>query len=235
MPVTVSHVGVTFKNTTVLTDVTTEFPDKAITALLGPSGSGKTTLIRCLVGAIRPTTGKVMINELPVPHRSLLEKVGYMLQSDAVYTDLSARANLEFFAGLHRLSGARRHDRIANVLEIVGLGEHADERVGNFSGGMRRRLSLAITLLPEPSTLILDEPTVGMDPVLRRSVWGSLRRLATDGQTVLISTHVMEEARRCDRAVLLRDGEKVADGTVSALEASSDGEGLEHYFFRKVH
>ena len=176
-----------------------------------------------------------MINELPVPHRSLLEKVGYMPQSDAVYTDLSERANLEFFAGLHRLSGARRHDRIANVLEIVGLGEHADERVGNFSGGMRRRLSLAITLLPEPSTLILDEPTVGMDPVLRRSVWGSLRRLATDGQTVLISTHVMEEARRCDRAVLLRDGEKVADGTVSALEASSDGEGLEHYFFRKVH
>lgn len=235
MPVTVSHVGVTFKNTTVLTDVTTEFPDKVITALLGPSGSGKTTLIRCLVGAIRPTTGEVMINELPVPHRSLLEKVGYMPQSDAVYTDLSARANLEFFAGLHRISGARRHDRIANVLEIVGLGEHADERVGNFSGGMRRRLSLAITLLPEPSTLILDEPTVGMDPVLRRSVWGSLRRLATDGQTVLISTHVMEEARRCDRAVLLRDGEKVADGTVSALEASSDGEGLEHYFFRKVH
>lgn len=233
MAISVSHVGVTLGGTRILDDITTEIPDRSITALLGPSGAGKTTLIRCLVGNLRATAGKVTISGLTVPHRNLLKRVGYMPQADAVYTDLSARANLEFFAGLYRLTTVQSRERIEQVLSLVNLNDHADKLVHTFSGGMRRRLSLAVVLLADPEVLILDEPTVGMDPVLRRSVWDALRLLSDTGHTVVISTHVMEEARLCDRAVLLREGRLVADDTVEALEARSCGEGLEHYFFTK--
>lgn len=234
MAISVSRVGVVIGGTQILDDVTTNIPGNAITALLGPSGAGKTTLIRCLVGSLKATTGTVTINGLMVPHRKLLEQVGYMPQSDAVYTDLTARANLEFFAGLYKLSSSLTRDGIEQALHLVDLAEHADKPVGKFSGGMRRRLSLAIVLLANPDVLIIDEPTVGMDPVLRRSVWETLRGLAAAGRVVLVSTHVMEEARMCDRAVLLRDGQLVADDTVAALEANSHGEGLEHYFFAQA-
>jgi ABC-2 type transport system ATP-binding protein len=178
-----------------------------VTGLLGPSGSGKTTLMRVLVGVQRGVTGTVRVLGRPAGSADLRSRVGYVTQAPAVYGDLSVAENLRYFAAV---AGAPRH-RVTDVLVDVSLEDRAEQLVQTLSGGERARVSLATALLGSPELLVLDEPTVGLDPVLRRDLWSLFRRLAASGATVLVSSHVMDEAVRCDRLLLLRDGRVVAD------------------------
>jgi len=178
-----------------------------ITGLLGPSGSGKTTLMRALVGVQSHVTGSVTVLGQRAGEPALRRKVGYVTQAPAVYADLSVTENLRYFAAV---AGAP-HRRVREVLAEVALEPHAHQLVQSLSGGEQARVSLATALLTTPELLVLDEPTVGLDPVLRRDLWALFRRLADGGTTVLVSSHVMDEAVRCDRLLLLRDGRLVAD------------------------
>jgi ABC-2 type transport system ATP-binding protein len=178
-----------------------------LTGLLGPSGSGKSTLMRSIVGVQIVESGTVTVLGLPAGSPELRRRVGYVTQAPSVYTDLSVRENLRYFARVLGVGGSRVDDSI----EIVDLGGHADQVVGTLSGGERNRVSLATALLGEPEVLVLDEPTVGLDPVLRRDLWNTFRRLADGGTTLLVSSHVMDEAERTDNLILMRDGRVVAN------------------------
>jgi ABC-2 type transport system ATP-binding protein len=195
-----------------------------ITGLLGPSGSGKTTLMRVLMGVQSGVTGTVTVLGAPAGTASLRSRVGYVTQAPAVYTDLSVGENLDYFA---RVLGAEGVDE---VLEQVGLGTRRHQLVQTLSGGERARVSLATALLGNPELLVLDEPTVGLDPVLRRDLWQLFRTLADAGTTVLVSSHVMDEATRCDRLLLLREGRLVADDSPSGLLASTGAADIEGAF-----
>lgn len=185
--------------------------------LLGPSGSGKTTLVKLLTGIDQATSGFIEAFGTPMPRLDILSKIGYMAQSDALYTELSALENLDFYAALYGLKGARRKQRISAVMDIVSLQDHLHKKVMQYSGGMKRRLSLAIALLHEPPLLILDEPTVGIDPLLRQAIWTELKALNTKGTTIILTTHVMDEADKCDRLGMIREGRLIAVDTPTAL------------------
>lgn len=188
-----------------------------ITGLLGPSGSGKTTLMRSIVGLQRVRSGTVTVLGEPAGSRSLRHRVAYATQAASVYDDLTVRQNLAYFA---RALGAPRSD-VNRVLEQVGLAAEATRRIASLSGGQRNRVSLATAMLGRPEVLVLDEPTVGLDPVLRASLWDIFRSLAASGCTLLVSSHVMDEALRCDDLVLLRDGGIVAQTTPAGLLAET--------------
>jgi ABC-2 type transport system ATP-binding protein len=177
-----------------------------ITGLLGPSGCGKSTLMRAIVGVQLVQSGTVEVLGEPAGSRSLRPRVGYLTQAPSVYGDLSVRDNLRYFA---RVLGAD-DARVAEVTETVGLEQQSNALVARLSGGQRARVSLATALLGEPELLVLDEPTVGLDPVLRRDLWNTFRELADAGATLLVSSHVMDEADRCDDLVLMRDGRVLA-------------------------
>jgi ABC-2 type transport system ATP-binding protein len=185
----------------------------SVTGLLGPSGGGKTTVMRAVVGVQAGVRGRVDVLGEPAGSLSLRARVGYVTQSPAVYADLSVRANLDYFAAILGAGGAR----VESVLRDVALHDAAAQRVGTLSGGQRARVSLAAALLGRPELLVLDEPTVGLDPVLRRDLWAMFGDLAAGGTTLLVSSHVMDEAVRCDRLLLLRDGRLVADDTLPGL------------------
>ncbi len=185
----------------------------SVSGLLGPSGGGKSTLLRCIVGVQVVAGGSVEVLGEPAGGASLRHRVGYVTQAPSVYPDLTVRENLRYFAAVLG-APARDADR---VMTEVALTDHADALVGRLSGGQRSRASLAAALLGTPELLVLDEPTVGLDPVLRRDLWGLFHDLAARGVTVLVSSHVMDEAARCDRLALLRAGEVLADGTPAAL------------------
>src|SRR3954466_11759526 len=184
-----------------------------VTGLLGPSGCGKTTLIRAIVGLQARVTGDVSVLGLPAGAPKLRGRIGYLTQEPSVYGDLTVTENLRFYAAV---LGVASSD-VERVIEAVDLGSHADVRVDRLSGGQRSRASLAAALLGSPELLVLDEPTVGLDPVLRRDLWQLFRTLADGGTTVLGSSHVMAEATRCDRLLLLRDGRLVADDSPAGL------------------
>lgn len=192
------------------------FPSETF-GLLGPSGSGKTTLVKLLTGIDQATSGFIEAFGTPMPRLDILSKIGYMAQSDALYTELSALENLDFYAALYGLKGARRKQRISAVMDIVSLQDHLHKKVMQYSGGMKRRLSLAIALLHEPPLLILDEPTVGIDPLLRQAIWTELKALNTKGTTIILTTHVMDEADKCDRLGMIREGRLIAVDTPTAL------------------
>jgi ABC-2 type transport system ATP-binding protein len=201
-----------------------------VTGLLGPSGSGKTTLMRAIVGVQRIAGGTVMVLGHPAGTAELRRRVAYVTQAPAVYADLSVRENLRYFARiLHAQRGA-----VEDAVASVSLGDVADKVVGRLSGGQRARVSLATALLGTPELLVLDEPTVGLDPVLRRELWDLFHALAADGATLLVSSHVMDEAERCDELVLLRDGAVLATGTPAELRARTDAERLDDVFLRLV-
>lgn len=181
-----------------------------VTGLLGPSGCGKTTLMRVLVGVQKGVHGTATVLGLPAGSPDLRHRVGYVTQAPAVYGDLSVQENLRYFAALHG-------SPVSSVLEDVGLTEQRDQLVSTLSGGQRARVSLATALLGTPELLVLDEPTVGLDPVLRRDLWALFAELAGRGCCLLVSSHVMDEASRCDRLLLLREGVLVADDTLPAL------------------
>ena len=214
----------------VLKNINLEIQSGEIFGLLGPSGAGKTTLVKQLVGLELPTEGENYLFGKKMPSLELIEKIGYMAQSDALYTELSAKENLEFFAALFGITGARRKKRILEVMELVDLSAHLTKLVTNYSGGMKRRLSLAAALLHEPELLILDEPTVGIDPVLRQSIWGSFYDLKAAGKTLIITTHVMDEAEKCDRLGLIRDGKLIAVGTPEQLKTETATTSVEAAF-----
>lgn len=198
--------------------------------ILGPSGSGKTTLVKLLTGIDEVTSGEVTVLGVRMPKLAMLQQIGYMAQSDALYTELSAKENLEFFAALYGLKGGNRTRRIGDVMELVNLQEHLRRRVDQYSGGMKRRLSLAIALLHEPPLLLLDEPTVGIDPVLRQSIWKELKALNRKGTTIVLTTHVMDEAEKCDRLAMIRDGVLLAADTPAGLLEATGTASIEEAF-----
>jgi ABC-2 type transport system ATP-binding protein len=219
-----------FGEKVVLQDITLAVPKAHIFGLLGPSGSGKTTLVRLIAGIDAPTSGTVHVLGERMPQLAMLSKIGYMAQSDALYAELTAQENLEFFAALYGLTGTKRKQRIHDVMELVDLGSHLKKQISNYSGGMKRRLSLAISLLHEPGILILDEPTVGIDPVLRKSIWEELTNLSQKGTTILVTTHVMDEADKCHKLGMIRDGKLTAVGTPIELKQATSSSTLEEAF-----
>ena len=200
-----------------------------IYGLLGPNGSGKTTLIRMLAGLARPTSGQARVLGVAMPDRQTLGRIGYMPQAEALYPDLSVAENIGFFAALEGATGRAKVDR---ALTLVELSERRSAPVLELSGGMRRRLSLAITLVHEPAVVILDEPTVGVDPALRVQFWSHFRELAAAGTTILVASHVMDEADRCDELVFVRSGKVIARGTGAELRAKAGTDNLETAFLR---
>lgn len=214
----------------VITDLDLDVPRGQVVGLLGPSGSGKTTLMRAIVGVQENVSGTVEVLGLPAGHPTLRHRVGYVTQSPSVYSDLSVQENLRYFA---RLLGAQESD-VARSLADVELTPLARRRVGVLSGGERSRVSLALALLASPDLLVLDEPTVGLDPVLRRDLWDLFARLAERGTSLLVSSHVMDEALRCDRLLLLRDGRLLADATLPDLLAQTGTSDVEGAFLALV-
>ena len=189
----------------------------AVTGLLGPSGCGKSTLLRSIVGVQIVSSGTVTVLGVPAGDPSLRSRVGYVTQAPSVYADLSVRENLRFFASIVRADAAR----IDEVVETVGLGEFQRRIVGELSGGQRSRVSLATALLGRPKVLVLDEPTVGLDPVLREDLWQTFHRLASEGTTLLVSSHVMDEAAQCDEILLMREGAILRHTTPDGLRAET--------------
>jgi ABC-2 type transport system ATP-binding protein len=202
-----------------------------VTGLLGPSGCGKTTLMRALVGVQRITAGTVEVLGLPAGSASLRDRIGYVTQQPSVYDDLTVAENLRFFA---RILGVG-DERVAECLGMVALAEFRDRVVSRLSGGQRSRVSLAVALLGQPQLLVLDEPTVGLDPVLRVELWDTFHRLADEGAALLVSSHVMDEASRCDRLLLMREGRLIADDTPPGLLERTGAEDIEHAFLKLVH
>ena len=198
-----------------------------IYGLLGPNGSGKTTLIRLLTGLARATSGEARILGTSMPSRTTLARIGYMPQAEALYPDLSVLENLRFFAALQ---GARDAGAVDTALDLVELADRRGSPAHQLSGGMRRRLSLACTLVHEPPVVFLDEPTVGVDPALRVQFWAHFRRLAAAGTTILVASHVMDEADRCDELLFVRSGRVIARGTGAELRASGGTDNLETAF-----
>ena len=197
-----------------------------ITGLLGPSGSGKTSLMRAVVGSQRITGGTVTVLGRPAGSADVRGRVGYMAQSPALYVDLTVEENLRYFAAVVG------HGDVEAVIERVALGPRRRALVRTLSGGELNRASLAVALLGRPAVLILDEPTVGLDPLLRRDLWAQFRELADEGLTLLVSSHVMEEAERCDRLLLMRDGRLLFDGDLAALAERAGTTDVEAAFIR---
>ncbi|MER6624991.1 MULTISPECIES: ABC transporter ATP-binding protein [unclassified Streptomyces] len=223
---------------TVLRGLGFTVPRGRITGLLGPSGCGKSTLMRAVVGTQAKVTGTLDVLGSPAGHPTLRTRIGYVTQAPSVYDDLTVRQNLDYFAAVldpGRAAADRRHENVTRAIADVDLTTHADALAGNLSGGQRSRVSLAVALLGTPELLVLDEPTVGLDPVLRRDLWQLFHTLATErGTTLLISSHVMDEAERCHRLLLMRAGEILADGTPDALRARTGSDTVEAAFLHLV-
>jgi ABC-2 type transport system ATP-binding protein len=210
----------------VLPGISLDVRPGVVTGLLGPSGSGKTTLIRAIVGVQIVESGEVTVLGAPAGSPELRRVVAYMTQAPSVYADLTVRENLRYFARVLGASSAH----VDEAMETVALGDHADQVVASLSGGERSRVSLATALLGRPKLLVLDEPTVGLDPVLRRDLWNTFHELAAEGTTLLVSSHVMDEAERSDDLVLLRDGKIVATGSPAELRDRTHADDLEDAF-----
>lgn len=220
----------TFGTVTALGGLDLAVPAGRIYGLLGPNGSGKTTLIRALAGLIRPDAGTVTVLGRTPRAAVAAGLVGYMTQAAALYGELSVDENLKFFADLQGLPPGEVGPRVDDALRAVALTDRRRTVVGTLSGGMRTRVSLAAALLHRPALLLLDEPTVGVDPALRRDFWEHFRGLARAGTTILVSSHVMDEAARCDRLGLIRAGRLLAEGTVAELCARAGTTDLESAF-----
>ncbi|MFF5448807.1 ABC transporter ATP-binding protein [Streptomyces sp. NPDC012888] len=223
---------------TVLDALDFEVPRGRITGLLGPSGCGKSTLMRAVVGTQANVTGTLDVLGLPAGAPALRSRIGYVTQAPSVYDDLTVRQNLDYFAAvLHPGRAATTHRRAAveRAIADVALTSHADALAGNLSGGQRSRVSLAVALLGTPELLVLDEPTVGLDPVLRRDLWNLFHTLTrTRGTTLLVSSHVMDEAERCHDLLLMREGRLLARGTPDDLRTRTGTHTVEEAFLRLV-
>jgi ABC-2 type transport system ATP-binding protein len=214
----------------VLHDLNCTISSGMVTGLLGPSGSGKTTLMRSIVGVQKIRSGEVRVFGLPAGAPPLRRRIGYLTQAPSVYADLTVRENARYFASLFGVGAARADAAVGDV----GLSRAAGQLVGTLSGGQRARASLACALVSQPDLLVLDEPTVGQDPVLRNELWDQFRGLAARGATVIVSSHVMDEAGRCDRLLLIRAGDLIADDTPDAVRTAAGTDDLDEAFLRLV-
>ncbi|MFF9395437.1 ABC transporter ATP-binding protein [Streptomyces griseoluteus] len=222
---------------TVLKDLRFTVPRGRITGLLGPSGCGKSTLIRAITGTQAKVTGTLDVLGSPAGHPTLRSRIGYVTQAPSVYDDLTVEQNLDYFAAIldpGRAAADRRREHVTRAIADVDLTTHAHALAGNLSGGQRSRVSLAVALLGTPDLLVLDEPTVGLDPVLRRDLWNLFHELADRGTTLLVSSHVMDEAERCHRLLLMREGHVLADDTPENLRTRTATDTVEAAFLRLV-
>lgn len=229
----IEQVSKSFGEKVVLHDLNYEIQEGRIYGFIGPSGSGKTTLIKMIVGMDVPDQGTVMLLGEKMPNLPVLQKVGYMAQSDALYTALTGKENLAFFASIFHLTKAEEQKQIQYAAKLVNLSDDLNKKVSTYSGGMKRRLSLAIAIIQNPQVIILDEPTVGIDPALRVSIWNELLRLKNEeGKTILITTHVMDEAEHCDEIAMLRDGAFIATGSPNQLKEKYGASNLNDVFLQ---
>jgi len=226
----IDHLSVTREKTGILHDISLSVDQGLVVGLLGPSGAGKTTLMQAIMGLVRPASGHVTVLGETAGSKALRPQIGYVTQSPSVYLDLTVRENLRYFGAIAGTSTARE-DRVARD---VHLNEHAGQLVASLSGGQRARVSLAVALLGHPRLLVLDEPTVGLDPVLRQELWQQFHDLADGGVTLIISSHVMDEASRCDSLILLRDGRLLATGSPAELTRGTRTRNIEDAFLKLV-
>lgn len=223
------HVSVRRGGIAAVDDLSITIPSGRITGLLGPSGCGKTTLMRALVGTQLHVDGRISVLGRSAGSAALRRRVGYVTQSSSVYTDLTARQNVRYFAEIFDAES-----NVDGALEAVGLTDYADRRTADLSGGQHNRVSIACALVTDPTLLILDEPTVGLDPVLRADLWHRFRQLAESGATLLVSSHVMDEAEHCDELVLMRDGRLVGQLTPDELRSRTGKANLEQAFLALI-
>ncbi|WP_125608303.1 heme ABC exporter ATP-binding protein CcmA [Lapidilactobacillus bayanensis] len=221
-----------YGKTTVLNDINLQVAAGEILALIGPSGAGKTTLVSTIMGMLKPKEGEVIVLGQHMPRRESLAQIGYMAQSDALYDELTAQENLVFFCEMQGVNKKVQSQRIAHAAAVVNLTMDLNKRVKNYSGGMKRRLSLAIALISDPPLLILDEPTVGIDPELRQQIWHELHQMAAAGKTILLTTHVMEDAEEANQVLMIRGGEAIAQGTPAALLSQYQVTSIEQVFLQ---
>ncbi|CAJ1174129.1 ABC transporter ATP-binding protein [Companilactobacillus crustorum] len=221
-----------FGKQTVLRDVNFQVPSGRIIGLIGPSGAGKSTIIKIILGMETPDSGQTRIFNQIMPNRKLLGKIGYMAQSDALYEQLTGQENLQFYADMKGIKKDQAQVQIKNVAQVVDLTNNLGKRVSGYSGGMKRRLSLAIALLGFNQILILDEPTVGVDPALRRKIWWELQNLRNQGMTILVTTHVMDEAELTDDVALLLGGQIIAYNDPYSLKQQYQVNSIEDVFLK---
>jgi ABC-2 type transport system ATP-binding protein len=219
---------------TVIEDLSLRIPRGQVAGLFGPSGCGKTTLMRSIVGVQIVDGGTVSVLGEPAGSPALRHRIGYLTQDPSVYRDLTVAENLRYFAQVVGIPRTRLTAEVERVLTAVSLTDHASDRVVNLSGGQHSRVSLGAALVGKPELLVLDEPTVGLDPALRRDLWEIFRRLADEGATLLVSSHVMDEASRCDRLLLMRDGRFLADDTLAGVLATTGAPDAEAAFLSLV-
>ncbi len=232
--VRVSHLRVVRGGRLVLPDLSVDVPHGQVIGLLGPSGCGKSTLLRSIVGVQKVAGGTIDVLGLPAGSKPLRNRVGYVTQAPSVYADLTVAENLRYFATVIGVTRADLDAEVERVLTRVDLMDHASSRVANLSGGQRSRVSLGAALVGSPEVLVLDEPTVGLDPVLRRELWTLFHELADTGASLLVSSHVMDEAGRCDRLLLMRAGGLLADDTLAAVLSATGATDVEQAFLTLV-
>ena len=226
------HLAKKFGNQTVLKDINLTVNPGEIVGLIGPSGAGKSTVIKVTLGMELTSGGSAEVFGTVMPNRQLLGRIGYMAQTDALYDTLTGRENLKFYGLMKGIAKADMTREVDYVAKVVDLTADLNKRVSGYSGGMMRRLSLAIALLGKPDLLILDEPTVGIDPALRRQIWAELGRIRDEGRSILITTHVMDEAELCGRVALLLDGKVMAFDAPAALEQQYQVKTIEDVFLK---
>lgn len=228
--ISIKNVNKSFGKKQVLFDINLKVKSSQILGLLGPSGSGKTTLVKMIAGVETATSGEIYLLGEKMPKLSMMNNIGYMAQSDALYGELTGEENLKFFASMYGLKKLSKKQRIKEVAELVNLFADLNKQVKQYSGGMKRRLSLAIALIHEPPVLILDEPTVGIDPMLRKTIWNELYALNNSGTTIIVTTHVMDEVEKCHKLGMIRDGRLIAVGSPAELKHATSSNTLEEAF-----
>ncbi|MCD5257083.1 ABC transporter ATP-binding protein [Pediococcus pentosaceus] len=226
------NIAKSFGKQNVLKNINLNVQQGQIVGLIGPSGSGKSTIIKIALGMEVADKGTAEIFEAKMPNRKLLSKIGYMAQMDALYMTLTGFENLKFYAKMKGIKSSELQLQIDHVAEVVDLKDALNKRVEGYSGGMMRRLSLGIALLGNPKLLILDEPTVGIDPALRRKIWRELKRIKNNGQSILITTHVMDEAEQVDEVALILDGNVIALDSPKNLKRQYDVPSIEDVFLK---